>query len=609
VLTKDFSNRLAVMMLKMLSDNTFEALRQVLRRGKRTTGLRAWIIRRARSSEAAFILLAVFVGGAAACATVAQATLAHFIQRSIFGLVGAQRLSEASPLAWYQLLMLPIGGMVLAVFSIVTNARRRALVDAVEANALHGGRMSSSDSAVIAGQTIISNGFGASVGLEAAFAQVGSAIASLVGRTLRLRRSDMRTLVGSGAGAAIAAAFGAPLAGAFYAFEIVIGSYTPSMIAPVAAAALAGTAAAQLLGSQPYLIGIVNASPLRLSDYFLYAALGAICAAVGILLMRAVAVVDGWSRRLHLPQGTRPVFGGLLLIPIALVSPQALSSGHGALAADMATSVPLLLVLTVLAAKCIASIVSLGFGFRGGLFFASMFIGALLGHATASLLVIAGFPILEPGQAAIVGMAALTVAVVGGPFTMAMLVLETTHDFALTGVVIAASLVASTIVRETFGYSFSTWRLHLRGETIKSARDIGWTRLMTASRMMRKGFATAPASTSIGEFRRLFPVGAVTHVVLTDATGRFAGMASPAELMAVDLPETGAVSELAELKDAVVLPQADVVTTMRAFENAESDVLAVVNGDGMVLGTVSESYVVRRYASELERTQRELFGE
>lgn len=593
----------------MLSKDTFEALRQVLRRGKRATGLRAWAIRRARSSEAAFILLAVLVGSAAAFATVAQATLAHFIQRNIFGLTGTQRLSEASPLAWFQLLMLPIGGLILAGFSIATNARRRALVDAVEANALHGGRMSSSDSAVIAGQTIISNGFGASVGLEAAFAQVGSAIASLAGRTLRLRRSDMRTLVGSGAGAAIAAAFGAPLAGAFYAFEIVIGSYTPSMIAPVAAAALSGTATAQLLGSQPYLIGVVDAAPLHLGDYLLYAALGAICAVVGIVLMRAVAVVDVWSRRLHLPQGTRPVCGGLLLMPIAFVSPQALSSGHGALAADMATSVPLLLVLTVLAAKCIASIVSLGFGFRGGLFFASMFIGALLGHATASLFALAGFPILEPGQAAIVGMAALTVAVVGGPFTMAMLVLETTHDFALTGVVIAASLVASTIVRETFGYSFSTWRLHLRGETIKSARDIGWTRAMTASRMMRKGFTTLAASTPIGEFRRLFPVGAVTHVVLTDTEGRFAGMASPAEVMVVDLPESDAVSGIAELKDAIVLPQADIVTTMRAFENAEADVLAVVNGDGMVLGTVSESYVVRRYASELERTQRELFGE
>ena len=92
-------------------------------------------------------------------------------------------------------------------------------------------------------------------------------------------------------------------------------------------------------------------------------------------------------------------------------------------------------------------------------------------------------------------MAALAVAVVGGPMTMAMLVLEATHDFALTGAVLAASLVSSTIVRETFGYSFSTWRLHLRGETIKSARDVGWVKTLTAGRMMRRETRATAAST------------------------------------------------------------------------------------------------------------------
>ena len=95
-------------------------------------------------------------------------------------------------------------------------------------------------------------------------------------------------------------------------------------------------------------------------------------------------------------------------------------------------------------------------------------------------------------DAALVGMAALAVAVVGGPMTMAMLVLEATHDFSLTGAVLAASLVASTLVRELFGYSFSTWRLHLRGETIKSARDVGWVKTLTAGRMMRRETTRPP---------------------------------------------------------------------------------------------------------------------
>ena len=100
--------------------------------------------------------------------------------------------------------------------------------------------MSARDSLFVGFQSMISNGVGASVGLEAAYAQLGAYAASLAGATLNLRRSDLRTFVGAGAGAGIAAAFGAPLTGAFYAFEIIIGSYTVSNIAPVVGAALAG---------------------------------------------------------------------------------------------------------------------------------------------------------------------------------------------------------------------------------------------------------------------------------------------------------------------------------------------------------------------------------
>ncbi len=213
-----------------------------------------WTRRRVRSSEAAFILLAVFVGAAAGLGSVILGAAARTAQHWLFLLPPATRLSATPALAWSSLLVLPLGGAALAVFTRVTAARKRPLVDAVEANALHGGRMSMPDSLVISGQTVISNGFGASVGLEAAYAQMGGAIASSVGTAFRLRRADLRSLVGAGAGAAIAATFGAPLAGAFYAFEIVIGAYTPSAIAPVAAAALAAVSVSKLFGAHPYVI-------------------------------------------------------------------------------------------------------------------------------------------------------------------------------------------------------------------------------------------------------------------------------------------------------------------------------------------------------------------
>lgn len=567
---------------------------------------RGWL----RASEASFIVLAIGIGGAAGLLSVVLGALARTLQHLLFALPPNTRLSGVAALGLPSLIVLPLGGLVFTAFGYATRARKRRLLDAVEANALHGGRMSLPDSLVISGQTVLSNGFGASVGLEAAYAQMGGAVASVLGGWLKLRRADQRTLVGAGTGAAIAAAFGAPLAGAFYAFEIVIGAYTPSAIAPVAAAALAGALVAQTFGQQPYLIDAASSVSVETHHYLIYAGLGAICALLGIVLMRAVALVEHGTRRTGMPEWARPVLGGLLLIPIAIVSPQSLSAGHDALHADLALGASLGFILIVLFAKSAASIVSLGFGFRGGLFFASLFLGTLIGHLFAeSLTLMVGHPVVDPRNAALVGMAAFAVAVVGGPMTMAMLVLQATHDFSLTGAVIAASLVSSTIVRELFGYSFSTWRLHLRGETIKSARDVGWVKTLTAGRMMRKETKPTPASMSIAEFRRTFPLGSTSRVVLANAQDVYAGIVVVPAAYAEGLDPNASVATLSSGHDVVLTPDMDIAAVMTNFDEARTDELAVLSADRHVLGVVSETYVRRRYTEELEKAQRELFGE
>ncbi|WP_174296814.1 chloride channel protein, partial [Sphingomonas bacterium] len=427
---------------------------------------------------------------------------------------------------------------------------------------------------------------------------------------VNLRRAEVRTLVGAGAGAAIAGTFGAPLAGAFYAFEIVIGAYTPASIAPIVAAALTGTLVAQLFGQQPYLIQETANVAVETHHYLIYAGLAVICALVGIVIMRAVALVEAGTRWARFPGWARPAIGGLCLIPIAMLSPQALSAGHGALHADLMLGTSLGFIALVLLAKSLASIVSLGFGFRGGLFFASLFLGTLIGHLFAGLLQLAfGHPVVDPYHAAMVGMAALAVAVIGGPFTMAMLVLEATQNFSLTGAVLAASLVASTIVRELFGYSFSTWRLHLRGETIKSARDIGWTRALTAGGMMRREAHPTHASTSVAAFRQRFALGATSRVVLVDGDGHYAGIVQTAAAYVEGTSSDAAIGTLAISKDAALTPDMTILTVMKRFDASGADELAVLDDGRRVLGLLSEAYVRRRYGEELDKSQKELFGE
>jgi CIC family chloride channel protein len=568
-----------------------------------------WLGARVRSIELLFVLVAVVVGMGAGLLTVIQGALARGLQHLLYRLPNDLRLSGAPALDGWQLLVLPLGGAVLVAFNRLVGARRRSLVDAVEANALHGGQLSTRDSAIVSGQTILSNGFGASVGLEAAYAQLGGLIASLSGRWLALRRVDVRTLVGAGAGAAIAAAFGAPLAGAFYAFEVVIGAYTPAAIAPVVAAALAGSQVAQRLGTVPYIVAVERGPAIHTFGYLVYGVLGVLCALVGIAIMRSVGAVEAQTRA-RLPGWVRPAIGGALLAGLAAMSPQVLSAGHSALHLDITATVPLAFVATILLTKALASIISLGFGFRGGLFFASLFLGTLIGHLYAGTLGwVAGESILNPGNAAMVGMAALAVAVIGAPFTMTMLVLEATGNFSLSGAVLAASLVSSTIVRQFFGYSFSTWRLHLRGETIRSARDVGWVKALTSGRMMRRQPNMVAGSTGAAEFRRRFPLGSTKRVIVLDEGERYAGIVDPVAAHDGAVRDDTPVIALALGCSEMVRPEMDIRAVMACFDAAQREELAVVDESGRVLGLLTEAHVRRRYGEELEKSQRELFGE
>lgn len=571
----------------------------------------AWLRRRTRSSELWLIAVATVVGSTAGALAVLLEKIAHGVQVWLFAFDPNERLSAQAMIEPWRLLAIPLGGLLLGLFTaLVMRFRPSPAVDPVEANALHGGRLSVRDSAFICGQTLISNGCGASVGLEAAYAQAGGAVASWVGQKLSLRRGDLRILVGAGAGAAIAAAFGAPLTGAFYAFEIVIGAYTVANIAPVAAAALAGVLVAKTLGSTPYLIKTSVVAISSWTDYLLYGLLGLVAALFGVALMRAVAVADRWVAKAAPPRWARPAIGGLALAAMAMVTPQTLSGGHGALHLDLNGDLPLKMILILILMKSVASIISLSFGFRGGLFFAALFLGALMGQSFSDAVdLVIGAGRLDPIAASLVGMGALGVAIVGGPFTMSFLVLEATGDFTITAATLAASLIASAVVRETFGYSFSTWRLHLRGETIRSAHDVSWMRNLTAGRMMRRDVKTIPAATTLAEFRRRFPLGSTKRAVLTGETGRYAGIVATAAVYAQPPESEAPLASLAANADIALTPELSIKAIMTAFDETGADELAVVDEGGEVIGLITEAHVTRRYAEELEKARRELTGD
>ena len=572
--------------------------------------LRAFV----RAHETSLVVLAALIGTVGGAVVVAMSSAVEALHMLFFDLEMGDRLSSQFKIEPLPALLVPsLGGLLLGVaFLLLARVRPAREIDPIEANALHGGRMSFRGSVVVALQTIWSSGVGASVGLEAGYTQLASGLAASLGRGFHLRRADQRIMVGCGAAAAIAGAFGAPLAGAFYAFELVIGGYTPASLTPVGIAAVAGYFVAHGFTVSSLGIGIGPVGDVLGRDLAIAALLGILAALFGIAIMRGVALCETLLSKTRLWPPLRPALGGLVVGLLALVTPQVMSSGHGALHFAGFVSIPLMVIVTIFVLKAIASVISLGAGFRGGLFFATLFLGALGGHLFA-----AAFDVIWPGLHlspnvyAIVGMSALSASVIGGPLTMSFIALESTGNLWLTTAVLVAVMISTQITRELFGYSFATWRLHLRGETIRSAADVGWIRDLTVRTLMRQDVATVDAQTPIAQFREKFPLGSKNQVVAVDGSGRYVGLALVAEAHAPDIEAADGLIGLLHCRDVVLHPGMNIQEAIAVFDAAEAESLAVVDvgGEHRPIGILTEAHAMRRYAEESEQRRREVLGE
>lgn len=569
-----------------------------------------------RSSELGLVIAAAIIGLISAFVVAAISQISQWLHQAVFEIGPDDHLSAAaSSLPWSALIAPMAGGVLMGgIIWVLARWHKKPIVDPIEANALHGGHLSLTDSFILVGQNLISNGFGASVGLEAAFTQLASGFASRIGRALQLRRSDMRTLVGCGAAAAIASAFNAPLTGAFYAFELIIGAYSIATLAPVVVAAIIGTLVTRSLGSATMDINIGTLQAVTTGDFLPALMLGLMCAGLGIVVMRMVTYVEKTTRKSFVPAILTPMVGGAVVGVIALFSPQVLGSGHGALHFDVGTELSFFAIVFLIITKSVASAISIGSGFRGGLFFASLFLGALVGKLFAIIFGVILPTTLTPVVYAVIGMSSFAVAIIGGPLTMTFLALELTGDFPIMMLVLGAVLASSMLVRKTFGYSFATWRFHLRGESIRSAHDIGWIRNLTVNKMMRHDVRTVNIDTGLQKFHEDFPLGSTQRVIAVDENGRYVGMISLPEVYSssfADKDNEGDLRDLLRFKQAYLLPEMNAKEAVSRFDRSESEALAVINNtqERKVVGLLTESHTLRRYSEELDRKRRELAGE
>jgi CIC family chloride channel protein len=561
-----------------------------------------------RGSELAQIAVCAALGTGVGAAVAVLRKLVYYLHAVNFSLPAHGYLSAGIGVSQTAIVVVPfLGAAMLALFGYVSRRMRAAeIVDPIEANALYGGRLPFGPSMRLTLSTLISNGAGASLGMEAGYTQFGSAVFSYIGQALRLRRADQRVFVTSGAAAAIAAAFNAPFAGAFYGFELISGNYAPRALAPVAVAAVCGALIQRwILPYQPLfeLHGTMNVSP---ETYLLCALLGVAAAGVSIATMRAVTETERWLSKFKVPDLARPFAGAIALSALGLLLPEVLGSGHGAIQRHLDAPWPWMVLLALLAGKLVASAVSIGSGFRGGLFSSSLLLGIVLGELFAQA---AGFPLPWAGAEREVfmfaGMAAVGAAIIGAPLAMVFLVLEATGDFPVTVAVLIAASISSTIVRLAFGYSFSTWRFHLRGLAIRGAHDVGWIADLTVGRLMRSDPKLVVANVKLRALRELYPPGAAKRLYAVDEKGNYEGVIDvvSAHDPAIDDALDGLVAaDLCEERDLFLTPGDNVRTALLRFEELQTEALPVLasRSDPRVIGYLTESYALKRYTQELE---------
>ena len=429
-----------------------------------------------RSQHTALSLMAVVLGFGAGGASVALRYLIDLVQRLGFGFSGEQVASGVAELPWWQVLLVPsLGGLLIGLFiyRFMPGHRPQGVAQVIEASALKGGRMPFWVGIYAAIASAASIGVGGSVGREGPVVHLGATLGSWIAQRLRLGRSLTRTLLGCGVAAAIAASFNAPVAGTFFALEVVVGHYALSAFAPIVIASVTGTIVSRAVyGDFPAFILPQSWEIVSHWEFPAFALLGLICAVAAIIFMGSIMFTEDVVSKTKVPRWLRPAIGGLMVGAIGIVFPEVLGVGYEATDKALSELYPLWILLMLIVAKTAATAITLASGFSGGVFSPSLFIGAMVGGAYG---LVAGyvFPDLSTGHGAytIIGMGAVAGAVLGAPISTIIMVFELTADYQLTIAVMIATVLASLITQQVYVRSFFLWQLERRGVVISGGQE------------------------------------------------------------------------------------------------------------------------------------------
>jgi len=376
-------------------------------------------------------------------------------------------ITAARNTPWMLILMTPvIGGAIVGWMLTYVLPQRRCfgVPDVIEARAVVGRVIGFRNAVWSAIATAISLGSGASAGREGPMVHLGSAVATAIARRFDMPKWADRTLLASGAAAAVSASFNAPIAGVLFAHEIVLGHYSRRSFVPIVIGASGGTIFSRIWFGNIAAFEIPEYQITSFWEFPAFALLGVVCALVSVLFQFALVSTDYVARNIEMPLYLRPMIGGLLIGLIGIFFPHILGVGYEATDLALKNQLDLQLLLLLLVFKTAATAITLASRFGGGVFSPALYLGAMAGGAFG-LIASDIFPEFASSQGlyAILGMGAVAAAVLGAPFSTTMIVFELTGGYGLSIALLLAVSISTGINQAIHGHSFFEWQLEMRG--------------------------------------------------------------------------------------------------------------------------------------------------
>jgi CIC family chloride channel protein len=402
--------------------------------------------------------------------------------------------------SYYVILVPAVGGLIVGplIYFFAREAKGHGVPEVMLAVASMGGRIRPRVALIKALASSICIGSGGSVGREGPIVQIGSTLGSSLGQIFKLSEEKIKILVACGAAGGIAATFNAPLAGIFFALEVVLGQYGLKFFSSVVLSSVTATVISRtFMGDYPAFM-VPKYTLLSVWEFPLYFIFGFIAALVALVYIKSVYKSEDLFNAWKIPEYVKPAIGGLGIGIIGLFFPQIFGVGYETIELALYGKIGLVLVSALVLIKILATSITLGSGGSGGVFAPALFIGAMLGESYGKLTQLIVPSIAIPsGAGALVGMGAVFAGASHAPISAILILFEMTGNYLIILPLMITCITSTVVVRRFSKESIYSLKLTRRGIDLEKLRSSDFMSSITVSDVMVKDVIT---------FHETFPV-------------------------------------------------------------------------------------------------------